>query len=171
MMRVIAAVAAAVLIAALAWLAGRSYSKDASRPQAATASPTAAETPTPLTPLPSPSPPHHRLAGTVVGDARYAVIEDAEGGNELYRPGQIVPELGLLVEVGPHGAVFESDGKRFELQLTSAPTPTPKPTPVEEEEEITEPTPDSDSGSDSDRESDWSDSESSSSDEQDRPAS
>lgn len=169
-MRLLATVLAAILIAVLAWFAGRSYSRPAAQ---ATATPTslAPSTPTPAAPPPTPSPLRHRLAGTVVGDVRYAVIEDATGGNDLYRPGQTVPDLGLLVEVGPRAAVFENDGRRFELELTSAATPTPEPTPVateeEDEDDLTESTPDSVPT----RASDSSDSESSSSNESDRPAS
>ena len=94
-MRLLATVLAAMLIAVLAWFAGRSYSRPAAQ-ATATPTPLAPSTPTPAAPLPTPSPLRHRLAGTVVGDVRYAVIEDAAGGNDLYRPGQTVPDLGLL---------------------------------------------------------------------------
>jgi len=166
-MRILAAILAAVLFAIIAWLAGRSYRGPVPRPTHVPAA-TLAATPTADVPQPSPSPLRHRLAGTVVGDVRYAVIEDPNGGNELYRPGQTVPNLGLLVEVDARAAVFESDGRRFELELKPAATPTPGPTPEPtEEDEITEPSPDSDRTP----ESDSSDSESSSSDEPGRPAS
>lgn len=166
MMRILAAIAAAIVIAVLGWFAGRSYQRSGQPPTAAPTA-TALLTPTPAVPLPTPSPPHHRLAGTVVGDVRYAVIEDPSGRNDLYRPGQTIPDLGVLVEVGPRSAVIEHEGTRFELQLAAAPTPTLAPTPEETEEELTEPTPDSDL----DQESDSSDSESSSLGEPDRPAS
>ncbi len=178
-MHILAAIAAVILTAALAWFAGRSYSRSSQPPAPPPSFTAAAATPTPTAPQPSPSPVGYRLAGTVVGDVRYAVIEDSHGENELYRPGQVVPDLGSLVEVEPHVAIFESDGRRFELHLTSAATPTPEPTPddtpVDEDDgedvDLTQPSSDPDRQRDPEPESDSSDSESSSSDDSDRPAS
>jgi hypothetical protein len=66
----------------------------------------------------------HRLAGTVVGDEQYVIIEHPDGRNELYRPGQTVPGLGKVGEIGADNAVFEADGRRITLRLLPAPTPT-----------------------------------------------
>jgi len=175
-MRILAATAAVVFLIIIAWLAGRAFNPRTPKPRT-TATATPASTPTAPGPQATNTPLRHRLAGTVVGDARYAVIEDLSGGNELYRPGQTVPGLGLLIEVGPRNAVFEADGRRFELALSAAPTATPEPTveatpePDEEADEeaddLTEPAADRSPA----RESDSSGSESSSSDEPDRPAS
>jgi hypothetical protein len=74
----------------------------------------------------------YRLAGTVVGDATYAVIEQPDGTNDLYRPGQVVPGLGRLVDLGADRATFEGSDGRFELQLVPASTPTVTSSPVEE---------------------------------------
>jgi hypothetical protein len=73
----------------------------------------------------------YRLAGTVVGDALYAVIELPDGTNELYRPGQMVPGLGRLVDLGANRATFEGGDGRIELQLVPASTPTVTPSPEE----------------------------------------
>lgn len=74
----------------------------------------------------------YRLAGTVVGDALYAVIEQPDGTNDLYRPGQTVPGLGRLIDLEADRATFDGDEGRIELQLVPAPTPTDTPSPAED---------------------------------------
>ena len=69
----------------------------------------------------------HRLAGTVIGDASYAVIEHPDGTNELYRPGQEVPGLGRLVRVEADRATFAGQQGSFDLKLAPAPILTPVP--------------------------------------------
>lgn len=83
----------------------------------------------------------HRLAGTVVGDEQYVVVEHPDGRNELYRPGQSVPGLGRVVQIGPDDAVFEGDAGRLTLRLLPAPTPTASPVDATEDELGTAPTP------------------------------
>lgn len=67
----------------------------------------------------------YRLAGTVVGDLRFAIVEAPDGSNDLYSIDEEVPGLGRLVAVGPKSATFEGSRGRFELKLVAAPTPTP----------------------------------------------
>jgi hypothetical protein len=107
--------------------------------------------PPPVTPTPTvaakatetPSPDtsarvEHRLAGTVVGDEQYVVIEHPDGRNELYRPGQTVPGLGKLGDIGPDSAAFDADGRQITLRLLPAPTPTAAtPAPAAAEAEAT----------------------------------
>jgi hypothetical protein len=71
----------------------------------------------------------HRLAGTVVGDVRYAVIEAPDGESDLYRPGQTVPGLGRLLRVDPTSAILEGEHGRIEIRLAPAPTAPPSPSP------------------------------------------
>ncbi len=92
----------------------------------ATARPAVAATtlaPAPTAPIPA----HYRLAGTVVGDASYAVIEHPDGTNELYRPGQEVPGLGRLVRVEADRATFAGERGPIDLKLAPAPISTPGP--------------------------------------------
>lgn len=70
---------------------------------------------------------HYRLAGTVVGDASYAVIEHPDGTNELYRPGQEVPGLGRLVRVEADRATLSGKHGPIDLKLAPAPISTPTP--------------------------------------------
>ena len=69
-----------------------------------------------------------RLAGTVVGDVVYAIIETSDGGNTLVQPGQIVSGLGQIVAIGDDHITVEADGHQFELALSAAPTATEAPT-------------------------------------------
>jgi hypothetical protein len=92
-------------------------------------SPTTRTTPTPESA--SVTKTGYRLAGTVVGDALYAVIEQPDGTNELYRPGQMVPGLGRLIDLWADRATFEGSDGRIELQLVPASTPTVAPSPEE----------------------------------------
>jgi hypothetical protein len=69
-----------------------------------------------------------RLAGTVVGDVTFAIIERRDGGNTLVRPGQVVEGLGQIVAIGDTHVTVELDGQQFALELSAAPTPTEAPT-------------------------------------------
>jgi hypothetical protein len=66
----------------------------------------------------------YRLAGTVVGDMRFAIVEAPDGTNDLYSIDEEVPGLGRLVAVGPKSATFEGTEGRFEMKLLAAPTAT-----------------------------------------------
>lgn len=93
----------------------------------ASSSPTAGQKPTDTATPDVAAHVEHRLAGTVVGDEQYVVIEHPDGRNELYRPGQTVPGLGKVGQIGPDSATFEADGRRITLRLLPAPTPTAEP--------------------------------------------
>jgi hypothetical protein len=67
----------------------------------------------------------YRLAGTVVGDMTYAIIEDPRGANQLYRPGQTVPGLGQITAIGSDSITLAGNDGSYELQLAPAPTLTP----------------------------------------------
>ncbi|MGH7621590.1 MAG: hypothetical protein ACREMU_04560, partial [Gemmatimonadaceae bacterium] len=99
-------------------------------PPVATASPSATPTET-ATATPSGVIPAaargYRLAGTVVGDVTYAIIETPQGGSELLRPGQVLHGIGQLLIIDEHHVVIDGADGRFELQLASAPTSTPTP--------------------------------------------
>lgn len=69
-----------------------------------------------------------RLAGTVVGDVTYAIVENRNGGNTLVQPGQIVSGLGQVVAISDTQITVEADGQQFALVLSAAPTPTQAPT-------------------------------------------
>jgi hypothetical protein len=75
----------------------------------------------------------YRLAGTVVGDLSYAIIENPSGANQLYRPGQSVPGLGELTGVESDRVTLAGRDGSFALQLapaaTATTTATPRPTP------------------------------------------
>jgi len=68
-----------------------------------------------------------RLAGTVVGDLSYAIIEDPTGANQLYRPGQTVPGLGEITAIDADRITLSGSGGSFTLLLGPAPTTTPTP--------------------------------------------
>jgi|SRR5215470_1498708 len=75
----------------------------------------------------------YRLAGTVVGDLSYAIIEDPHGTNQLYHPGQTIPGLGQLTAVEADRVTVSGSGGSFALQLAPAPTMTwtpPRPEPT-----------------------------------------
>jgi hypothetical protein len=88
------------------------------------ASPTATATATPTGVIPAAAR-GYRLAGTVVGDVTYAIVEMPQGGNELLRPGQILRGVGQVVSIDEDHIVIDGDDGRFELPLASAPTATP----------------------------------------------
>ncbi|MDX2170708.1 MAG: hypothetical protein SF182_26795 [Deltaproteobacteria bacterium] len=89
-----------------------------------TGSPTATASPTATGAIPDAAR-GYRLAGTVVGDVTYAIIEKPRGGNELLRPGQVLRGVGQVVAIGEDRIAFEGDDGRFELMLSAAPTVTP----------------------------------------------
>lgn len=74
---------------------------------------------------PPPAASGYRLAGTVVGDLAYAIIVDPQGNNQLYRPGQTVPQLGVVRSVEASAVTIEGSGGLFSLQLAPGPTDTP----------------------------------------------
>jgi len=98
---------------------------------------TAAPTPVATVAMPSPAasatatvgPPAaargYRLAGTVVGDLAYAIIVDPQGNNQLYRPGQTVPELGVVRSVEADQVTLDGSNGAFTLRLAPGPTDTP----------------------------------------------
>lgn len=88
------------------------------------ASPTATATPTPTGAIPDAAR-GYRLAGTVVGDVTYAIIEKPRGGNELLRPGQVLRGVGQVIDITADRITFEGDDGRFEMALAAAPTATP----------------------------------------------
>jgi hypothetical protein len=90
----------------------------------------AAATPTPVGPVNAPPPAArgYRLAGTVVGDLSYAIIESPSGANQLYRPGQSVPGLGELTSVEADRVTLVGSDGSFALQLAPGATPTSPPT-------------------------------------------
>jgi len=88
----------------------------------ATATGTASATPTGAIPVAARG---YRLAGTVVGDVTYAIVEKPEGGNELLRPGQVLRGVGQVVAIDEERITIEGNDGRFELPLASAPTVTP----------------------------------------------
>jgi hypothetical protein len=98
-----------------------------------------AQPPTPrdTSPPPRPTPPirlapsrvitGHRLAGTVVGDAQYAIVEDPRGASDLYHLGDMVSDLGELTQIEPDRVLFAGANGPLELRLASAPTETAAP--------------------------------------------
>ena len=64
----------------------------------------------------------HRLAGTVVGDVLYAVIENPDGTSKLYALGDTVAGLGRVVSVSSDRATVEGPTGQVELRLAPAPT-------------------------------------------------
>lgn len=126
--------AALALILLLFWIlmrdTGVQPTSPAPTPTLEATGPPEQSTPPPQSPAATKS--GYRLAGTVVGDALYAVIERPDGTNDLYRPGENVPGLGRLVDVGADRATFEGSEGRIELHLVPASTPTVTPSPVEQ---------------------------------------
>jgi hypothetical protein len=74
----------------------------------------------------------YRLAGTVVGDVRYAVIESPAGRSELVRTGQIVKGLGQVMAIEEDRVVIAGTEREFALLVAAAPTVTATPavTPI-----------------------------------------
>lgn len=66
----------------------------------------------------------YRLAGTVVGDLSYAIVEGPNGVNQLYRPGQTIPNVGEVISIEADRITLAGD---IVLQLAPGPTTTPAP--------------------------------------------
>lgn len=120
---------AVVLLLGL-WLL-HSGARDTAAPDTA---PTAPPTPAPSMPptatpgiiAAAPAAAHgYRLAGTVVGDMTYAIIEDPRGVNHLYRPGQTVPGLGQITAIDADQITLAGNDGTFALQIAPAPSNTP----------------------------------------------
>jgi len=109
------------------WLLRRAHRE----PEPPPATPTTTEAPTapPPTVTPAAARPAaasgYRLAGTVVGDLSYAIIEDPSGVNQLYRPGQTVPGLGQVTAIEANRITLAGGDGSFALELGPAPTTTP----------------------------------------------
>src|SRR4030095_13464640 len=102
------------------WLLRRSH--DDSEPPAAT--PTVTAVAAPPTPAPTAvttptvaAAEGYRLAGTVVGDLSYAIIEDPHGTNQLYRPGQTIPGPGEVITLEADRITLAGDGGTIALQF------------------------------------------------------
>lgn len=112
------------------WLLHGAAGDNAAPAPAPTAPPTAEPPPPPtVTPgviaAPPPAAHGYRLAGTVVGDMTYAIIEDPSGVNRLYRPGQTVPGLGQITAIDADRITLAGSDGTFALQIAPAPTTTP----------------------------------------------
>ncbi len=128
--RAIAAILAACVAAVLGlggWLLWSAHRTPPPSPTPAP-SPTAGATATPTAVVVPAAARAFRLAGTVVGDVTYAIIERHAGGNTLVRPGQVVEGLGQIVAISDTQVTVEADGRQFRLALSAAPTPTEAPT-------------------------------------------
>lgn len=88
----------------------------------ATAAPTA--TPTGIVPRAAVG---YRLAGTVVGDVAYAVVESPAGRSQLVRTGQIIAGLGQLLAIEADRVVIAGREGEFALVVAAAPTLTASP--------------------------------------------
>ena len=113
-----------------AWLlhsGARGTAEPAPAPTAPPAlTPSALPTATPgVIAAPPPAAHGYRLAGTVVGDMTYAIIEDPKGVNQLYRPGQAVPGLGQITAIDADSITLAGSDGTFALQIAPAPTNTP----------------------------------------------
>jgi hypothetical protein len=73
----------------------------------------------------------YRLAGTVVGDLSYAIIEGPNGVNQLYRPGQIIPDIGEVIAIEADRIRLAGSDGDIVLQLAPGPTTTPAPRATE----------------------------------------
>ncbi len=114
----------ALLLILVGWLLLRSPSAPqppAVEPSAVSATPTKAAALPAAAASPSPG---YRLAGTVVGDVQYAIIEAPDGSNRLYHVDDDIPGLGTLLEIHGLSAKFRGTDGEFELPLLAAPSPT-----------------------------------------------
>jgi type II secretion system protein C len=60
------------------------------------------------------------LLGTshLSGGAReFAIVEDQTGNEELYRVGEIIPNVGRLVQVGKNRAIIDHNGRRVAIEI------------------------------------------------------
>lgn len=123
------ALAALVAAIAVTWFVARRGGAPDPVPPLPEATATTVAIATPIEPAVAPataSPgPAYRLAGTVVGDRLFAVIEAPDGSNELYAIGADVPQLGKLVVVAASYVTFEGEQGRYDMPLQAGATPTP----------------------------------------------
>lgn len=120
----------AVVLVLGIWLLWRGHQPDAELAAVPTAVAVATSAPPTATPTRGALPTvavGHRLAGTVAGDLRYAIIVDPHGGNALYQIGQTVPGLGEVLEIDEHHVVIAGADGHFEMQLAFAPPATETP--------------------------------------------
>jgi hypothetical protein len=132
------------------WLLWRAHHAPPPPPPATptpTVTGTATPTETPTLALPRAAA-GYRLAGTVVGDVAYAVIESPGGRSELVRAGQIVKGLGQLMAIEEERVVIAGTEGDFALTVRAAPTASPAP-PATPTTAAPEPPPRDRSGSES----------------------
>jgi hypothetical protein len=123
----ILAVSLAVVLLLGVWLLRRAHREVEPQPApiaAATAVPPAMPTATPGEGIVPAAARGYRLAGTVVGDLSYAILEDPGGNNQLYRPGQTIPGVGRLTGIEADRIILAGSDGTFVLPLASAPTAT-----------------------------------------------
>ncbi|MCX8071754.1 MAG: hypothetical protein N3C12_04810 [Candidatus Binatia bacterium] len=122
----------ALIVAALLWLAGWFRASPASHPLAtpAVVVPTATASPTRIVTGITPEMPRgYRLAGVAENAGQlYAVVELPDGRHGLFRQGEEIPGLGLVVRVGGEHAVFNTSQGEVTLWVAPAATPTRTPT-------------------------------------------
>ena len=118
-----------VVIALGAWLLWHAHHAPPPPPPATptpTVTDTVAPTATPTGALPKAAA-GYRLAGTVVGDVAYAVIESPGGRSELFRTGQVIKGLGQLTAIAEDRVLIAGPGGAFALTVAAAPTATASP--------------------------------------------
>lgn len=124
------AISVGAVLALGVWLLWRAHHAPPLEPPATPTpidSPTAGPTETPTGALPRAAA-GYRLAGTVVGDVAYAVIESPGGRSELVRPGQLIKGLGQVMVIEEDRVTIEGSEGSFALSVAAAPTVTPAPT-------------------------------------------
>ncbi len=80
--------------------------------------------------------PLYRLAGTVVGDIRYAIIEAPGGSNDLYHVGESIPGLGTLTDIQANSVSIAGPDGAFDLNLAPGATPTAGQPQQQKNEEV-----------------------------------
>lgn len=122
-------VSIAVVLLLGIWLLRRSH-REVEPPATPTAATVASPTPQ-VTAKPTGGVPDaargYRLAGTVVGDLSYAIVVDPQGHNQLYRPGQSIPNLGVVTSIEADRIGVDGGDGTFALQLAPGPTDTVTP--------------------------------------------
>jgi hypothetical protein len=126
----ILALSVAAVLALGTWLLWRGHHASPPPPpptETPSTTPTATVTATPTGALPKAAA-GYRLAGTVVGDVSYAVIEaPAGGGSQLLRTGQILKGVGQLTSIEADRITLVGDNGPFVLRVAAAPTATAAP--------------------------------------------
>jgi hypothetical protein len=117
----------AVLLLGVWLLRGAHSDTETATPTVVAESATPAPTVTPPVATAPPAASGYRLAGTVVGDLTYAIIEDPHGANQLYRVGQTAPGLGEITAIEADRITVTGSEGSFVLQLAPAPPSTPTP--------------------------------------------